>query len=45
MNSNPEIKKLANIDGKRIGAFIIGYPAVKFVRSPPRAPKEIKGLK
>jgi len=43
MNSNPEIKKLANIDGKGIGAFIIGYPAVKFVRSPPRAPKEIKG--
>ncbi|MFX0018524.1 MAG: nitroreductase family protein [Promethearchaeota archaeon] len=44
MNSNPNIKKLANINGKRVGVFIIGYPAIKFYRSAPRTIKEIDGL-
>jgi len=42
--SNPEIKKIANIKGNTVGVFILGYPAVKFYRSPPRAPKKVEGL-
>lgn len=45
MNNNPGIKELANIEGKRVGVFIIGYPAVKFHRSAPRILKKVKGLK
>ena len=44
MMRNPEIKKIANIKGNKVGVFILGYPAVKFYRSPPRAPKKIEGL-
>ncbi|MFX0025736.1 MAG: nitroreductase family protein [Candidatus Hermodarchaeota archaeon] len=44
MKNNPELKKLANIKGERVGVFIIGYPAVKFYRSAPRTLKEINGL-
>ncbi|NVM37374.1 MAG: nitroreductase family protein [Candidatus Lokiarchaeota archaeon] len=44
MMNNPEIKKIANIKGKKVGIFILGYPTVKFYRSPPRAPKKIEGL-
>ena len=44
MNINPKIKKLANINGKRVGVFIIGYPAIKFYRSAPRTMKEIDGF-
>ncbi|MCK4381339.1 MAG: nitroreductase family protein [Candidatus Lokiarchaeota archaeon] len=44
MMNNPEIKKIANIKGKKVGIFILGHPAVKFYRSPPRAPKKIDGL-
>ncbi|MFX0000949.1 MAG: nitroreductase family protein [Candidatus Hodarchaeota archaeon] len=41
---NPKIKELANLKGSMMGAFTIGYPAVKFVRSPPRLLKPINGL-
>ena len=44
MDSNPNIKKLANIKGERVGVFILRYPAVKFYRSAPRTLKEIDGL-
>ncbi|MFX1570592.1 MAG: nitroreductase family protein [Promethearchaeota archaeon] len=44
MMNNPEIKKIANIKNNTVGVFILGYPAVKFYRSPPRAPKKIQGL-
>ena len=41
---NPKIRKLANIGGESVGAFTIGYPVLKFYRSPPRTPKKINGL-
>ncbi len=44
MNNNPKLKELANINGKRVGVFIIGYSALKFHRSAPRKLKEINGL-
>ncbi|MFX1553348.1 MAG: nitroreductase family protein [Promethearchaeota archaeon] len=44
MRLNPKIKELANIRGNIMGAFIIGYPAVRFYRSPPRSLKPIDGL-
>lgn len=44
MKMNPEIKNLANIEGESIGAFIIGYPAVKFHRTPPRTLKNVDGF-
>jgi nitroreductase len=44
MRNNPQIKELANLKGNMMGAFIIGYPAIKFVRSPPRFLKPIEGL-
>ncbi len=44
MRFNPQIKELANIKGNMMGTFIIGYPAVKFARSPPRFLKAIDGL-
>jgi len=44
MRDNQEIKKIANLTGKRVGVFMLGYPAVKFFRSPPRSKKSIKGL-
>ncbi len=44
MNYNPKLKEMVNITGKNMGVFIIGYPAVKFYRSPPRTSKSVKGL-
>jgi len=44
MDYNYKIKELANIEGKKVGVFILGYPAVKYYRSPPRSPKTITGL-
>ncbi|MFX0136637.1 MAG: nitroreductase family protein [Candidatus Hodarchaeota archaeon] len=41
---NPKIKELANIRGDIMGAFTIGYPAIRFKRSPPRYLKPIDGL-
>jgi len=42
---NKKIMKLAGVRGKRMGAFIIGYPNITFKRAPPRSRKPIKGLK
>ena len=44
MMNNPDVKKIANIKGKTVGVFILGYPAVKFYCSPPRSPKSVEGL-
>ncbi|MFX0033132.1 MAG: nitroreductase family protein [Candidatus Hermodarchaeota archaeon] len=44
MRLNPQLKKLANVDGEIIGVFIIGYPAVKFHRIAPRTLKQVNGL-
>jgi nitroreductase/NAD-dependent dihydropyrimidine dehydrogenase PreA subunit len=42
---NPKIKRLAGISGKKMGAFMIGYPDVIYYRIPPRSKKRVKGLK
>lgn len=44
MQFNSKINELVKIQGKKVGVFILGYPAVKFYRSPPRSPKIIDGL-
>ncbi len=44
MMANPEIKKIASIKGNKVGVFMLGYPAVKLYRTPPRAPKLIEGI-
>jgi len=44
IQSNPQINKLANIKGKVVGAFTIGYPAAKYYRVAPRRMKEVDGL-
>ncbi|MFX1524520.1 MAG: nitroreductase family protein [Promethearchaeota archaeon] len=41
---NPSLKRLAKVRGNKIGVFTIGYPNVKFYRTPPRKLKLIKGL-
>ncbi|MFX1339636.1 MAG: nitroreductase family protein [Promethearchaeota archaeon] len=42
--SNREILKILGIKGFVLGAFILGFPAVKYRRTVPRAPLKIKGL-
>ena len=44
IQSNPKIKKIANIKGRIVGAFTIGYPKAKFYRVAPRRMKEVEGL-
>ncbi|MBA7616234.1 hypothetical protein ES703_23530 [subsurface metagenome] len=44
MQFNSKIKEIVNIKGKKVGAFIMGYPAVKYYRSPPRTPIKVVGL-
>lgn len=44
MGLNPELKKLARVRGEKVGVFTIGYPDVKFYRTPPRKVKSVKGL-
>ena len=41
---NKKIMKLAGVRGKRMGAFIIGYPNIIFKRAPTRSRKPVKGL-
>jgi nitroreductase/NAD-dependent dihydropyrimidine dehydrogenase PreA subunit len=41
---NKEILKILGIKGMVLGAFTLGYPAVKYRRSVPRPPLKIKGL-
>ena len=44
IQTNPKIKKLANIKGKVVGAFTIGYPDSTYYRVAPRRMKEVEGL-
>ncbi|MFX0083663.1 MAG: nitroreductase family protein [Candidatus Hodarchaeota archaeon] len=41
---NKEILNILGIKGMVLGAFILGYPAVKYRRTAPRPPLKIKGL-
>ena len=41
---NKEILKIIGVRGMVLGAFTLGYPAVKFLRTVPRPPLKIKGL-
>jgi nitroreductase/NAD-dependent dihydropyrimidine dehydrogenase PreA subunit len=41
---NKEILKILGIKGMVLGAFTLGYPAVKYQRAVPRPPLKIKGL-
>ncbi|MFX1503733.1 MAG: nitroreductase family protein [Promethearchaeota archaeon] len=41
---NKGILDILGIKGHVLGAFIVGYPAVKYLRATPRSPLEIKGL-
>ena len=41
---NKEILNMLGIKGMVLGAFTLGYPAVKFRRTAPRPPLKIKGL-
>ncbi|MFX1316450.1 MAG: nitroreductase family protein [Promethearchaeota archaeon] len=45
MQFDPNIMKLANINGKKIGVFTLGYPDVTFFHTAPRLIKKVKGLK
>ncbi|MHA1679469.1 MAG: nitroreductase family protein [Promethearchaeota archaeon] len=40
---NKDLLKLAKIRGNFYGAVSIGYPAVKYLRCPPRPPLKVKG--
>ncbi len=39
-----EILEIIGIKGLVLGAMTLGYPAVKYSRSPPRAPLDVEGL-
>lgn len=41
---NKEILNILGIKGYVLGAFTLGFPAVKYRRAPPRPPLNIKGL-
>jgi len=41
---NRDILKLLGIKGYILGAFTLGFPAVKYRRTVPRAPLKITGL-
>jgi hypothetical protein len=40
--NNPKLKKIAGVRGKCWGVISIGYPAVKYLRCPPRSHKKVK---
>ena len=40
-----EAMKIIGLEGQIHGVLSIGYPAVKYIRTPPRAPLRVKGLK
>ncbi len=44
VSANREILKILGIRGFVLGAFTLGFPAVKYHRTVPRAPLKIKGL-
>ena len=39
---NKEILKILGIKGMVLGAFTLGYPAIKYLRTVPRPPLKIK---
>jgi nitroreductase len=41
---NQEILKLLGIKGMLLGAFTLGYPAIKYLRTVPRPPLKIKEI-
>jgi len=41
---NPKLTKIAGIRGRSWGVITIGYPDIKYLRSPPRSRKKVKGL-
>ena len=41
---NKEILKILGIRGMVLGAFTLGYPAVKYCRTTPRQPLKIKEI-
>jgi nitroreductase len=43
-DSNPKLRKIANIRGKSWGVITLGYPNVNYLRCPPRSHKKIKGF-
>ena len=44
VSANREILKILGIRGYVLGAFTLGFPAVKYKRTVPRAPLKIQGL-
>lgn len=45
LNEKPEIqRKIFGIDEKIVGIMVIGYPAVKYYRAPPRPSIEVDGM-
>ena len=44
IDNNPDILGILGIKGHVFGTFTLGFPAVKFHRTPPRSRLDIKGL-
>jgi nitroreductase/NAD-dependent dihydropyrimidine dehydrogenase PreA subunit len=44
LGMNKEAMKIIGLEGQIHGVLTIGYPAVKYIRTPPRAPLEVVGL-
>ena len=44
LGTNKEMMKIIGLEGQIHGVLAIGYPAVKYYHTPPRAPLEIVGL-
>ncbi|MHA1467143.1 MAG: nitroreductase family protein [Promethearchaeota archaeon] len=44
VSANRDILKILGIRGYVLGAFTLGFPAVKYRRTVPRAPLKIQGL-
>ncbi len=41
---NPKIKRVVKVRGQIVAVFTLGYPDLKYYRTPPRAMKKVKGL-
>ena len=44
LGMNNEAMKIIGLEGQIHGVLTIGYPAVKYLRTPPRAPLGVVGL-
>lgn len=44
LGMNKEMMKVIGLEGQLNGVMTIGYPAVKYYRTPPRAPLDVVGL-